>query len=153
MNRNYIISKDNKNKEMVLIEYKNKLEIGYDVNPKNKFKKRETIDVTKVVFMSPTLIEKILNKKIDKEYKKILYLVSEIASDDSDDTGKMVGVLNRVEHFKSIIRAKYAKFMRDDQTEKLLKRLNLMGKEIKRRVFEIEEEKRYENEMHAGKSR
>ena len=66
MNRNYIISKDNKNKEMVLIEYKNKLEIGYDVNPKNKFKKRETIDVTKVVFMSPTLIEKILNKKINK---------------------------------------------------------------------------------------
>lgn len=151
--KGYVINKNNKNKEMMLIEYQNKLEIGYDVNPKNKYKKRDTIDVTKVVFMSPTFIEKILNKKIDKEYKTILYLISEIAADDSDDTGRMIGVLNRVELFKSIIRKKYIKFMTEAQSEKILKRLNLMGKELKKRIFEIEEQKNYENEMHTGKSR
>lgn len=153
MKKGYIINKNNQNKEMILIEYQNRLEIGYDVNPKNKFKKRNTIDVTKVVFMSPTLIEKILNKKIDKEYKKILYLVSEIATDDSDDTGRMIGVLNQVELFKSIIRKKYSKYMTDTQTDKILKRLNLMGKEIKRRIFEIEEERIYNQENRIGKSR
>lgn len=156
MSRGYVISKNNKNKEMILVEYQNNIEIGYDVNPKNKYKKRDTIDVTKVVFMSPTLIEKLLNKKIDKEYKKLLKLLSDIIADDSsdsDDTGKMVGVLNKVELFKSIIRKKYSRFMTEEQTSKLLKRLNIMGKEIKKRIYEIEEEKMYQSEMHTGKSR
>ena len=153
MNKGYIINKNNENKEMLLVEYENKLKIGYDINPKNKFKKKNTIDVTKVVFMSPTLIEKILNKKIDKEYKKILYLVSQIASDDSDDTGRMIGVLNQVELFKSIIKKKYSKYMTDEQTDKIFKRLNIMGKEIKRRIFQIEEERIYNQENRIGRSR
>jgi len=103
--------------------------------------------------MSPTLIEKILNKKINKEYKKILRIISEIATDEDDDTGRMIGVLNQIELLKSIIRKKYAKFMTEAQTDKILKRLNLMGKEIKRRIFEIEEERNYQNENYVGKSR
>ncbi|MBQ7140724.1 MAG: hypothetical protein IJO32_04405 [Bacilli bacterium] len=150
MSKGYIINKNMQNKEITYIEYeKNK---GFDVKPKNKLKKSDSIDVTKVVFMSPTLIEKILNKKIDKQYKKILMMVGEIASSDDDDTGRMIGVLNQVELFKSIIKKKYANFMREEQTEKLLKRLNLMGKEIKRRIYQIEEEKSYSNE-YQGKSR
>ena len=150
MGKGYIINKNAKNKEITLIEYERNS--GFDVKPKNKVKKSDSIDVSKVVFMSPTLIEKILNKKIDKEYKKILMMVGEIASSDDDDTGRMIGVLNRVELFKSIIKKKYAKFMMEEQTEKLLKRLNLMGKEIKRRIYQIEEEKSYSNE-YQGKSR
>lgn len=153
MSKGYIVNRDAKSKEMTYIEYEQA--IGFDVRPKNKIKKNDSIDVTKVVFVSPTLIEKILNKKIDKEYNSILHLVGEILcdEDDSDDTGKMVGVLNKVELFKSIIRKKYSKFMTREQTEKLLNRLNLMGKEVKRRIFEIEEEKYYQREYGQGKSR
>ena len=118
---------------------------GFDINPKNKVKKGNSIDVSKVIFMSPTLIEKILKKKIDKEYKRILALLTEVAVDDSDDTSKLSIALNEVELFKSIIRKKYSKFMEEKKTEQLLKRLNLMGKELKRRIFELEEEKQYSN--------
>lgn len=152
MSKGYILNRNAKNKEMVLIEYENS--ISYDVKPKNKVKKSDSIDVTKVMFISPTFIEKILNRKITKEYSEILNLVSLISTDDSDDTGRMIGVLNRIELFKSIIRKKYSKFMLEEQTDKMLKRLNLMGKEIKKRVFEIEEEKRYQEEYSkGGKSR
>lgn len=153
MSKGYIVNRDATNKEMTYIEYEQS--IGYDVKPKNKIKKSDSIDVTKVVFVNPSMIEKILNKKIDKEYKNILNLVGEILydDDDSDDTGKMVGVLNKVELFKSIIRKKYSKFMTDEQTEKIMNRLTLMGNEIKRRVFQIEEEKYYEREYGSGKSR
>ena len=152
MSKGYILNRDAKNKEMVLIEYENTL--GYDVKPKNKVKKSDSIDVTKVMFVSPTFIEKILNKKINKEYTEILKMVSVLATDEDDDTGRMIGVLNRIELFKSIIRKKYAKFMLEEQTDKMLKRLNLMGKEIKKRIFEIEEEKRYQEEYNrGGKSR
>lgn len=150
MNRGYVISKNTKNKEIEIIEYEQ--HSGFDVNPKNRVKKGNTIDVNKVIFMSPTLIEKLLKKKIDREYKRILALLTEIATDDSDDTSKLSIALNEVELFKSIIRKKYSKFMENKKTEQLLKRLELMSKELRKKIFEIEEEKQYNN-SYGGKSR
>jgi len=150
MIKGYVISKNNKNKEINIIEY----EKGncFDVKPKNKVKKRDSINVSKVIFMSPTMIEKIVNRKVDKQYNKIISLVEDVATDDSDDTSFMVGVLNEVELFKSILIRKYAKFMLREQNEKLILRLNLMSKEIRRRIFEIEEEKISTRNM-GGKNR
>ena len=150
MIKGYVISKNNKNKEINVIEYEKNN--GFDVKPKNKVKKSDSINVSKVIFMSPTMIEKIVNKKVDKQYNKIISLVEEVAADDSDDTSFMVGVLNEVELFKSILIRKYAKFMLREQNEKLILRLNLMSKEIRRRIFEIEEEKISTRSM-GGKNR
>ncbi|MBE6153289.1 MAG: hypothetical protein E7166_03605 [Firmicutes bacterium] len=150
MNKGYVISKNTKNKEIEIIEYEQ--HTGFDISPRNKVKKGNSIDVSKVIFMSPTLIEKLLKKKIDREYKRILILLTEVAADDSDDTSKLSIALNEVELFKSIIRKKYSKFMEDKKTAQLLKRLELMSKELKRRIFEIEEEKQYNNSR-GGKSR
>jgi len=150
MIRGYVISKNNKNKEINIIEYEKNN--GFDVKPKNKVKKSDSINVSKVIFMSPSMIEKIVNRKVDKQYNKIISLVEDVATDDSDDTSFMVGVLNEVELFKSILIRKYAKFMLREQNEKLILRLNLMSKEIRRRIFEIEEEKISTRSM-GGKNR
>jgi len=150
MNRGYVISKNTKNKEIEIIEYEQ--HAGFDINPKNRVKKGNSIDVSKVIFMSPTLIEKLLKKKIDREYKRILVLLTEVAADDSDDTTRLAIALNEVELFKGIIKKKYSKFMEQQKTDQLLKRLELMGKELRRRIFEIEEEKQYNNSR-GGKSR
>ena len=149
MIKGYVISKNNKNKEINIIEYEKE---GFDVKPKNKVKKSDSINVSKVIFMSPSMIEKIVHRKVDKQYNKIIKLVEEVATDDSDDTSFMVGVLNEVELFKSLLIRKYAKFMLREQKEKLILRLNLMGKEIRRRIFEIEEEKISTRNM-GGKNR
>ena len=139
MDRGYVISKNNSNKEIQVIEFETSN--GFDVNPKNKVKKKNTINVT--------------NKKIDKQYASILDKVGKIVSgddDDDDDTSFMVGVLGEVELFRSIIKKKYSKFMKEEQTEKLLKRLSIMSKELKKRIFEIEEEK-VQNRSIGGKGR
>ena len=149
MIKGYVINRNNKNMEINIIEYEKE---GFDVKPKNKVKKSDSINVSKVIFMSPSMIEKIVNKKVDKQYNKIIKLVEEVATDDSDDTSFMVGVLNEVELFKSILIRKYAKFMLREQNEKLILRLNLMSKEIRRRIFEIEEEKISTRNM-GGKNR
>ena len=52
MNKNYFISKDNKNGEVVYLEYNKN---GYNVKP--KVKKEDAIEVSKIVFVSPTLTE------------------------------------------------------------------------------------------------
>ena len=53
---NYYISKDNKSGEIVYLEYDKE---GYKVTPKRK--KKDAIEVNKIVFVSPKLTEKLIN--------------------------------------------------------------------------------------------
>ena len=61
---NYYISKDNKTGEVIYLEYDKN---GYKITPKNK--KKDAIEVNKIIFVSPTLTEKLIKKKlITKDY-------------------------------------------------------------------------------------
>ena len=62
MSKNYFISRDNKNGEVVYLEYNKN---GYNVKP--KVKKEDAIEVNKIVFVSPSLTEKLLKKKINNK--------------------------------------------------------------------------------------
>ena len=64
---NYFISKDNKTGEIVYLEYDKN---GYKVTPKTK--KKDAIEVNKIVFVSPELTEKLLKKKINSKISKLL---------------------------------------------------------------------------------
>ena len=68
-------------------------------------------------------------------------MVTEIAEDDNDDGTKMGILLNEIELFRSILKNKYAKYMELDEYHSLENRMYLMGKEIKRKIMELEEEK------------
>ena len=65
--RNYFINKDNKTGEIVYLEYDKN---GYSVSPKAK--KKNDIEVNKIVFVSPELTSKLLKKKIDIKINKLL---------------------------------------------------------------------------------
>lgn len=56
---NYYISKDNKTGEVIYLEYDKN---GYKITPKNK--KKDAIEVNKIIFVSPTLTEKLIKKKL-----------------------------------------------------------------------------------------
>ena len=58
MSSNYFVSKDKKSGEVVYLEYDKN---GYNVRKKKK--KKDTIKVNKIVFVSPSLTEKLLKKK------------------------------------------------------------------------------------------
>ena len=58
---NYFISKDKKTGEIVYLEYDKD---GYKVSPKAR--KKDSIEVNKIVFVSPELTEKLLKKKIEE---------------------------------------------------------------------------------------
>ncbi len=149
MNKGYIINRDSKNKEITYIEYETKT--GFDIKPRNQVKKSDSIDVSKVVFLYPSFIEKIITKKIDEKYKQILSLVGKIASDDDDDEGFLIGTLGEVERFRSILKRKYAKFLEEEKLGKLNRKLDIMKKELKKIMDEYEEER--ELNKTTGKSR
>lgn len=57
--KNYYLKKDSKTGEIIYLEY-NKLD-GYNITPKTKVE--DAIRVNKIVFVNPTLSEKLIRKK------------------------------------------------------------------------------------------
>ena len=79
-NLNYYIERNNDTKEIVYIEYD--LIDGYKITPKTK--KEDAIEVNKIVFVSPTLTEKIIKKKIDIKLRFLLKKIKDFDENDSD---------------------------------------------------------------------
>ena len=79
--RSYSISRDEKSSESVYFEY-DKVE-GYQVNP--KIKKKDTIEVSKIIFVNSSMSEKIIRRKIDKRIDNLLLQLKKIEESDDDD--------------------------------------------------------------------
>ena len=108
---------------------------GYHVNPKNS-KKYIDVEVNSMTLINPTFIEKILKKKIKKKLDFYLqYIIQLIESDDSDmDSTNLAIALNDLAHYKSIIEYKYRKFLDEKYINLLLKKIELLEHEIRRKV-------------------
>ena len=107
---NYFISKDNKSGEIIYLEYDKN---GYKVTPKRK--KEDAIEVNKIVFVSPSLTEKLLKKKIDNKLTKLLYELNAInidnEDDDSSNDGRIRDMLKEAERLKINIINNYKKYL------------------------------------------
>ena len=68
-NLNYYLQKNNNTNEIVYMEYE-KLE-GYKLTPKTNID--DGIRVNKIIFINPSLSEKIIKRKINVKIKKWLY--------------------------------------------------------------------------------
>ena len=122
---NYFISKDNKSGEIIYLEYDKD---GYKVTPKRK--KEDAIEVNKIVFVSPSLTEKLLKKKIDNKLTKLLYELNAInidnEDDDSSNDGRIRDMLKEAERLKINIINNYKKYLGNTYSILSLKKLEII---------------------------
>ena len=106
--KHYYINKKNNN-ELIYLDF-DKLK-GFDFSPKNSFK-YDGIVVNKMVIIKPSMIEKILKRKIKHKLDLYLRLIMRfIESDDSDNGESIREALNDLTRYKSIINHKYKKYL------------------------------------------
>ena len=144
MNKNYFISKDNKNGEVVYLEYNKN---GYNVKP--KVKKEDAIEVSKIVFVSPTLTEKLIKKKINKlsnEYDIIESEELNTTYDDESDGGeaRFRNMYKEAEKLRTYLMNTYAKYLGKTYANLTLKKLELIINEYKEKLYIINEHKQKE---------
>ena len=72
--------------EILYLEY-DKIE-GYDITPKTKIE--DAIKVNKIVFVNPSLSEKLIKKKIDIKLRMFLNKLKEFDIDDEDSDKKIL---------------------------------------------------------------
>lgn len=135
---NYFISKDNKSGEIIYLEYDKN---GYKVTPKRK--KEDAIEVNKIVFVSPSLTEKLLKKKIDNKLTKLLYELNAInidnEDDDSSNDGRIRDMLKEAERLKIKIINNYKKYLGNTYSILSLKKLEIIIEGYRAKLYVIKE--------------
>ena len=138
--RNYLINKDNKTGEIVYLEYDKN---GYSVSPKAK--KKNDIEVNKIVFVSPELTSKLLKKKIDIKINKLLNEYNTIDDDEDDDNGsRLRDKLKEAERLKITILNEYGKYLTDAYIKLTLKKLELIIDGYRSKLYSLRTKKQKE---------
>ena len=133
MSSNYFISKDKKNGEVVYLEYNKE---GYNVKP--KVQKEDAIEVSKIVFVSPSLTEKLLKKKISNKISKLL-LELNTTYDDEDDGGatRYRDKLLEAEKLRMMIINTYQKYLGKSYVALTIKKMQIIIDGYKAKLYEI----------------
>jgi len=119
----YLISKQNNKGEVIALDFK-RLK-GYKVMPKNSIP-YEGIKVNEMIIIKPSLIEKVIKRKIKN--KLDLYL-SFIIDDTSDDDARIA--LGDLERYKVVINDKYSPFLDKKYISLLMKKITVIERELR----------------------
>lgn len=131
-NRSYSVSRSEKTCQSVYFEY-DKID-GYRVNPKAK--KKNEIEVSKIVFVNDSFSEKLIRRKIDK---KITYLLSQLKNIDEDgsDEGNIKRSLMDAEKLKLQIINNYVKYLGHTYQSLTLKKIQIIINELRFKLYMI----------------
>ena len=138
-NLNYFLDKNNKTNEIVYLEYE-KLD-SYKLTPKTNI--YDGIRVNKIIFINPSLSEKIIKKKIDVKIKKWLDYLRFCETDpEGGDEGELRRSLMEAEKLRVNIINTYAKYLGHDFMGLTLEKMKILINEFRMRIFSKELSKR-----------
>lgn len=149
--RRYYINKKNPNKEIIFIDYDRMK--GFDFSPKNSIN-YDGIVVNKMVIIKPSMIEKILKRKIKRKLDLYLKLIIRfIESEDSDSGESLREALNDLTRYKSIIAHKYRKYLDEKYLSILVKKINILEYELNSKLVNYQNYDVYEEELTSHRRR
>ena len=143
--RSYSVSRNEMTNESIYFEYDNVG--GYQVTPKAK--KKNSIEVSKIVFVNDSMSEKIIRKKIDK---KIAYLLSQLKlleEDGSNDEGGIRRNLMDAEKLKLQIINNYVKYLGHTYQSLTLKKIQIIINQLRYKLYVIRDMERERNILFA----
>ena len=142
--QHYYVCKKGNDRQLIYLDY-DKLK-GFGFSPKNNVK-YDGIVVNKMVIIKPSMIEKVLKRKIKRKLDLYLKLIIRfIESEDSDNGETLREALNDLSRYKNIIDYKYKKYLDEKYLKILLKKIALLEYELNTKLmfigqYEYEEEK------------
>ena len=139
--KNYSLFREDKGNEVVYFEY-DKVD-GYKVTPKAK--KKDSIEVSKIVFVNDSLSEKIIRKKIDKRIEKLL-LELKLIEDGASDEGGIKRSLMDAEKLKVQIINNYIKYLGHTYQSLTLKKIQIIINQLRFKLYTMNDIRRYNND-------
>ena len=137
MEKNYYLHKNEKTGEIVYLEYE-KIK-GYPITPKTKIE--DAIEVNKIVFVNPSLKEKLLKKKVEIKIRYLIRLL-EIIDTEGSDEGTIKQSIIEAEKLRMNILNRYIKYFGNTYGSYSIKKINMILNQLKIRLYNINMQKR-----------
>jgi len=143
--KHYYVCKNESNKKVIHINY-DKLE-GFGFLPRNNVK-YSGIVVNKLLLVKPSMIEKILKKKIKRKLDVYLNLMIDLTdSEEGTDSTSMREALDDLSKYRSIVEYKYRKYLDEKYFKIVTKKISVLEYELNSRLINMndyiyEEEKK-----------
>ena len=132
--KNYYLKKDKKTGEVIYLEY-DKIK-GYNITPKSNI--YDAITVNKIVFVNPSLSEKIIKKKISIKLKNL----EDIDNSGSTDEDGVRQSLMDAERLKLMILNEYRKYLGNTYQSLTLKKIQIIINQLRIKLYNIINDKR-----------
>lgn len=129
--KNYFLHKDSKSGEITYLEY-DKID-GYNITPKTKIE--DAIKVNKIVFVNPSLSEKLIKKKIEIKIRCLLKKLVELDEDDSGDEEGVRNTLMQAERLKLNILTNYVKYLGNTYQSLTIKKVQVIINQLRMKLY------------------
>ncbi len=130
MGKKYALKKEDKK---VVSKKKVKEIKGFSVKPRNKVKPSPMIDVDELIVVDNGLIDKLLDKKVQREFDKVLNMYYYLLENEDDDEGSFNIILDEINRFKKLLLNKYKEYLKEKKVKEILKKLEIITSEIEHR--------------------
>ena len=142
-NGGYYLRKDNLSGEIVYLEY-DKMN-GYGITPKTYIE--DAIKVNKIVFVNPSLSEKLIRKKIEIKIRYFLLKLQQFDEDPSGgDEGDIKATLMDAERLKLSLLNNYSKYLGNTYGSLSVKKIQVIINQLRIKLYDIVNRRRmYEN--------
>ena len=151
VNQKFLVVKNKDEKEIKYFEY-DKVK-GYNISPKNNVKFEDAINVNRMILINPSLIEKMVDKKVKRKFAYLVNMISFVCDNDDDESGDgLYLALDQAEKFRMELINKYKKYIQEEKFALLEKKIAILEDELKLRIkYHVKD---YEDTMEKeGKSR
>ncbi len=149
VSKRFIVKKEANNDVISYFEY-DKLK-GYNVHPKKNVSFENMINVNEMVIINPSLITKLVGKKCSRSLEKIIKDMSLLYDDDDDTDSGISLVLDELERFRTILMNRYREYMKKEEYNLYLKKLEIIKKELELKQQVLLEREYFEQDTHKSR--
>ena len=133
VNQKFLVVKNKDEKEIKYFEY-DKVK-GYNISPKNNVKFEDAINVNRMILINPSLIEKMVDKKVKRKVAYLVNMISFVCDNDDDESGDgLYLALDQAEKFRMELINKYKQYIQEEKFALLEKKIAILADELKLRI-------------------
>ena len=129
---NYILKNNKENQEVLLYQEKT----TYSFTPKKGYQ-----EIKKITVLDPEMLNCLWERKLEKEYEKLLKLIYSLVANDDTTSGDVLIAYTEIDRIKKYLLSLDEKIVEKKLLEKYLKKLYILELELKKvHVMELTEE-------------
>ena len=124
---------------------------GFIMGSQNRVFKIDGESVRNIKVVNTKLANSVVTNQVLKKYNKLINYLTDLLSSDDDSGETCREALNQIERFRVEIKNKYRKFLKQKELEMMSKQLLILQKEANKRLIELNDYYKYQNNNRRSK--